>query len=138
MRYRMIIGIMVTFLCIFHGCQRELVDYRNKYVGNWIFNVEIKEVNTDSIGCFSFDTVCFDGVICFGDEPNEILIHYTEENKVQLIVDEEGVLSGFPTHYCEGEFENDNNVYLYLRWGGLGGGITHTVKGEKTDDKQKL
>lgn len=134
MRCHMKIVIIVTvlaFFCFFYGCQRELADYRSRFTGKWAFIVEINVVNTDSIGCYASDTVCFDGVISSGDKPNEILIHYTEENKVQLIVDEEGVLSGFPTHYCAGEFESDNKVHLYLRWGGLGGGITHIVKGEK-------
>ena len=120
---------MFTFLSIFSGCEKK--DYRRKYTGNWTFNVNIREFNVDSFGYVVFDTICFDGTISFGDEPDEILIQYTERNNIQLKIDENGVLSGFPTHYCGGKFENDNKVHLYLRWGGLGGGIEHKVNGEK-------
>ncbi len=125
------IMIMLAFSCFFNSCHRETADYRSKYTGNWNFIVEISEVNTDSIGYFAFDTICFEGVIGLGDDPDGIFIQYTEDNTVVLTVNEDGKLSGFSSHYSTGEFISNNKVHLYLRKGGLGGGIIHVVNGDK-------
>lgn len=125
------IMIMLAFPCFFYSCNREMFDYRSKYTGNWSFIVEISEVNTDSIGYFAYDTICFDGVIGLGDDPDGILIQYTEDNTVVLKVNENGKLSGFSSHYSAGEFISNNKVHLYLRNGGIGGGVIHVVNGDK-------
>lgn len=50
-----------------------------------------------------------------------------------LTIDKENILSNFPSHYCNGKFDGNGKIHLYLRWGGLGGGVTHTVDGEKNE-----
>jgi hypothetical protein len=122
-----LILIVISFAC----CEKEDKDFRDKYIGEWKFNVEITEFNTDSIGYYYHDSLTYAGTITYGDSDNDIEIKYTNDNSITLSLNENGELSNFPTQYCNGNFEGDNKIYLYLRWGGLGGGITHEIDGVK-------
>ena len=118
-------------LIVLLGCEKELFDYRNKFIGDWEFKVERSEINTNSIGYSYHDSLSYSGRIKYGDADDDLFIQYSDENSITLKIDKENQLSDFPTHYCSGEFEGNNKLHLYLRWGGLGGGITHIVDGEK-------
>ncbi|MBE6343979.1 MAG: hypothetical protein E7065_11440 [Lentimicrobiaceae bacterium] len=120
-----------TFLSVLFLLASCKNDIRNKYVGDWQFVVEMKKINTDSIGQFCQDTVCYIGEICKTSNDKEIEIRYTEEHSISLYLDELGKLYGFPTTYCNGKFDNENKIYLYLRWGGLGGNVTHVINGTR-------
>jgi len=121
--------IIILGLLIVIGCEKEPFDYRNKYTGDWNFKVERTEINTDSIGYYYHDSLTYEGQIKYGNNDDEIKIEYSGDNSIILKIDKEGVLSGFPTYYCSGEFIGNDKISLYLRWGGLGGGITHIVDG---------
>lgn len=82
-------------------------------MGDWEFKVERTKFNTDSIGYYEHDSLSCLGEIIYGNS------------------DKEGLLSNFPTHYCSGKFDGNEKLHLYLRWEGLGGGVTHLVYGEK-------
>lgn len=113
------------------GCKKEPFDYRNKFLGDWEFKVERTELNTDSIGYYYHDYFTYVGQIKYGSNDDELLIEYSDDNSIMLKIDKEDVLSNFPTHYCSGEFDGKDRIHLYLKWGGLGGGVTHIVDGEK-------
>lgn len=119
------------FIIIIISCEKKLFDYRNRFIGDWEFKVERSEINTDSIGYYYHDSLTYSGQIKYGSNDDDLLIEYTGENSITLKVDKENVLSNFPTHYCSGEFEGKEKIHLALRWGGLGGGVTHIVEGEK-------
>ena len=119
----------VLFLLFMTNCKKESKDIRNNYVGNWNFEVVRSSFLMDSL--YTVDTVNYLGTISMGNSNNEIKIQYTDENSIILNIDDSGVLSGFPTVYSGGEFSGENKIHLYLRWGGLGGGNTHTVDGVK-------
>ncbi len=126
-----ILSILISVLILVFSCEKENKDYRDNYTGNWDFTVELTEFNIDSIGHYSQDSVFYSGKISIGSAENDIKIQYTESEYITLIIDKSGEISGFPTQYCSGEFENENKLHLYLRWGGLGGNITHIVDGVK-------
>ncbi|MBQ8222960.1 MAG: hypothetical protein IJZ87_06415 [Bacteroidales bacterium] len=106
-------------------------DIRNEYTGNWQFIVEMTKLNIDSIGQFWKDTIFYEGKITDGNSDNELVIQYTEEYSISLNIDDYGILSEFPTVYCNGKFKKYDEIYLYLRWGGVGGSTTHIVNGYK-------
>ena len=123
---------LLFFLClIFVSCKKKPFDFRNKIIGDWEFRVNRSELNTDSLGYHHQDLLTYQGNIKYGSEKDEITIEYTPENSITLKMDKEKQLSGFPTHYSGGHFIGTDSLYLYLRWGGLGGGITHIVEGKK-------
>ncbi len=120
-------------LIIIISCTKKPFDHRNKFIGNWKFKVERTELNTDSIGYYYHDSLTFIGKIKYGNSDNDLLIEYSSDNSIILKIDNENKLYDFPTHYCSGEFDGNDRLHLYLRWGGLGGGVTHIVDGEKND-----
>jgi len=122
---------LLVFIAIIFSCNKKPFDYRNKYIGEWNFKVERTEVNTDSIGYYYHDTISYFGKIKYGEQEDELLFEYTADNSITLKIDKEDELSKFPTHYCGGTFYGSEKVHLYLRWGGLGGGVTHVIDGEK-------
>ncbi|HON21019.1 MAG TPA: hypothetical protein PLW70_06780 [Bacteroidales bacterium] len=120
----------VTIVLVF-SCKKKDTDYRDAYVGTWIFNVHRTVFNSDSIGHYYHDSIHYEGKIAYGELANEILIKYTAENSITLTIGGDGLLSNFPSHYCSGEFLSNNRLHLYLRWGGLGGGMIHQIEGMK-------
>lgn len=120
----------MLIVIFFISCKKEK-DFRDKYIGEWNFNAEISEHNTDSIGYIYHDSLTYAGTITHGVSKNDIVIKYINDKSVTLSLNEDGKLSNFPTQYCNGNFESGNKIYLYLRWGGIGGGITHKIRGVK-------
>ncbi|MGV6861311.1 MAG: hypothetical protein ACWA41_06040 [Putridiphycobacter sp.] len=129
-KYRQIYWLLLG-LVIIVSCTKKPFDYRNKFLGDWEFKVDRKEFNTDSIGYHYHDSLTFLGQIKYGSGDNDLLIEYSGDNSITLKIDKEDELSDFPTLYCNGQFDENDKIHLYLRWGGLGGGITHVVDGEK-------
>lgn len=101
------------------------------FIGNWLFNVHRYEANTDSIGFYSHDSITYLGNIKYITTPNLIQVNYTNQDSIILEVDSLGLLSNFPTSYCSGQIYSNDSIYIYLKWGGLGGGITHVINGNK-------
>lgn len=120
----LILTVITQFL---FSCSKEK-DYRDKYIGNWNFEVRRIEFSGDSI-LFN-DTINYMGNITYGSSDNDIAIQYTEEDVVTLTVDEEGNLDNFPSDLSYGSLEVDS-IFIRLYWGGQGAGITHLVAGER-------
>jgi hypothetical protein len=111
------------------SCEKEK-DYRDKYTGNRDFEVEVNEVNTDSIGHYENYKYNFTGELQ-RHETNALLFIYGQSDSITLSVDETGMLSNFPTQYCSGQFIGADSLHLFLRWGGLGGYNQNIVNGKK-------
>lgn len=107
------------------------VDYRDNYVGQWKFKVEMMSFNINDTSAYSRDTITYNGEIKYGNIKNEVLIEYTSTKSIVLELSENGVLSNFPTHYSNGEFMTYDSLELNLRWGGNGGGTWHWIDGIK-------
>lgn len=129
-KYRKLLLILFGLLVI-ASCKKKPFDHRNKFLGDWEFKVERTEFNTDSTGYYYHDSLTYKGQIKYGSGEDDLLIEYLIDNSITLKIDNENILSEFPTHYCSGEFKENDILYLFLRWGGLGGGITHIVNGKK-------
>lgn len=131
MRYKYTVLLLIIVL-VAGSCKKdEDKDYRHKFTGPWNFYVTRSELNTDSVGYSYKDTIYYNGGIVNGESGNEIQIKYTSEDSITLTVGVNGKLTDFPTVYCSGEFVFMDSLHLYLRWGGLGGGIIHQVEGSR-------
>jgi hypothetical protein len=131
MKSSLIISLVaVIFVC----CSKKTVNQTGSgdlFIGNWLFNVHRYEVNTDSIGFYSHDSITYLGNIKYITIPNLIQVNYTQQDSIVLVVDSLGLLSNFPTPYCSGQIYPNDSIYIYLKWGGLGGGTTHIINGNK-------
>lgn len=131
MKRKSILNVVIfaaLVLMVFIGCGREEVqiDYRDKYTGEWHFDVSISEFNmVDSF--YHEESYHFVGEITLGSAEDEIEIHYLDEKYLTLAVDEEGALSGFNSPYCSGAFDDMQHLDIFIRWGGQGGGGTHEI-----------
>jgi len=115
------------------------VDYRSQWVGDWDFVVKRSKYNVDSIGQQEQDTVYYLGKISIGNAFNQLNIKFTENDSTNLNVSEDGEFSTIPPYYdpLSGKFEGENKIYLYLYWGGQGGGITYIIDGIKKEGCKK-
>jgi len=129
MKKFMIYGLLLIFA--FTACKKKPLDYRNKYMGDWRFDVKKSSYNVVGPGMYEESDEVYDGSIAFGASDSTIVIRYTETNEISVSINVEGKLGAFPTHYCSGEFTDKENLTLFLRWGGLGGGVSHSVTGKK-------
>lgn len=129
-KYKYIYWMLLAMIIIV-SCKKKPFDYRNKFIDDWEFKVERTEFNTDSVGYYHHDSITYSGQIKYGANDDELLIEYSNNSSIVLKIDKENILSNFPTHYCSGSFNGTDKIHLYLRWGGLGGGVTHVVDGLK-------
>ncbi|NEN23744.1 hypothetical protein G3O08_09550 [Cryomorpha ignava] len=126
---------LITFLLFIGGlifltsCGKEVIDHRWKYMGDWEFTVHKSSFNVDSIGSSSQENFTYNGEIVIADCCDKIGIHYGSEDILIAKLDRDGNLYDLPSDHCRGVFDGTDRVHIYLRWGGLGGGISHVVDG---------
>jgi hypothetical protein len=109
------------------------VDFCSQWVGEWEFEVVYSWFIMD-VGS-GRDTIYYLGKISLLDAPNRINIAYAKNFTINLNVHEDGGFYAFPSDLSDyrGSFEGNNKIKLYLRWGGLGGGTSHTINGTKLE-----
>jgi hypothetical protein len=124
----------VTLLLIFGlfitSCEKKLFNYRNKYLGDWEFKVNVYEHNIDSLGSQFNDSFIYQGQIKYGVNDDELLIEYSNDDVITLKINTEGEVTtnlGFGT--CT--FDNNEDVEIHLKWGGMGAFIIHDINGVK-------
>lgn len=108
------------------GCTK---DYRSRYLGCWEFTVDKAKFNM-YVGAEHEPIVVYTGQIRSVDDDG-LKIRYTPGDSIVLKIDEAGKFSGFPSAYCDGNFTDSENLYLYLRWGGIGTGKWHKINAIK-------
>ena len=125
--------LKIIFIFFVSNCEKEKLDYREKYVGNWEFNVTRNEyyIGTIGDGYNKTDTIIYFGKIEYGNSKNEIKATYTKDDVIIFNLNDAGVLSYFVESYGGGKFENNNQISFYYRYGGGGGGGIHRVRGKK-------
>ena len=132
MKHRNFLFVAISsLLLITLSCEKIPFDDRNDYLGDWTFTTKITELNTDSVGYFFQDTILYHGHIEYGDQKNELSIDYYNGTPLIVTLGENGKLEKLPTNYCSGSFSNSSTLNIYLKWGGLGGGVTHQVYGTR-------
>jgi hypothetical protein len=127
------LAIAAMCVTLFSTFNKDKEDYRDKWVGDWDLHIRSESWN-HSIGVFSDTTYYYSGKITFGDASNQLNIRYRENSSIDLSVDENGKFLEFFSDYlhsCDGKFKEDGKLYLYLSWGGMGGGLNETIHGIK-------
>jgi len=131
-RESLIFLFLLNSMLIFFSCgDKEPIDYRDKFLGQWDFEVEIYSFTAGNPPETTSDTRHHTGLISYGTTDNEILIQYLPNSNVTLVVTDTGQLENFPTFYCHGSFEGTEILHMYLRWGGLNTYFSHTIEGRK-------
>ena len=125
------ITAIAAILLIFGGCKKKEIDIRDQYIGDWDFEVVRRNFLVGENGYHKIDTIFYLGKISFGNSNDQLNIKYTENEYIAMIINEDGDLSPIEPSYHFGKFRSSDTIYLYLRWGGMGGGITHTINGTK-------
>jgi hypothetical protein len=115
-KIRLILSVTAILLFFFAGCEK---DIRDKYVGDWDF-VTKEEYHKDRV-IIGIDTIYYTGKISLGNDEHTLIIKYTEEDGINVLIDSEGNLyapttnspstpgSGPPSTGC---FNGENKLYL--------------------------
>lgn len=112
------------------ACKKTPFDDRNKYLGDWTFDVHYHSFMMNEGVLYNYSEA-YSGKIEYGTEKSKIVIKYAKDKNIELVLDKDDILSGFPTHYSSGSFQDKKSLNLYLRWGGLGGAVIHEITGVK-------
>jgi hypothetical protein len=114
--------ILLTLLCT--SCEKELFDYRNKYLGNWQFEISLsREWYTSQRGFFDTTmTTSSSGQVKYGSKENRVLIQ-TASYSVEIAINRNGRVvpeNDMGTNYQEsGQFIGNTGLsyYYYHHWG---------------------
>jgi len=111
----------VAILLLFTGCDKY---HRDRYTGTWDFVTEINSCSFDGSGNFIVEKreiVYYTGAITLGDLENELIIQYTESNKIIAGIGSDG--KTLWTNYDPGPSTpsggfDKNIIQLFLRYPG--------------------
>jgi hypothetical protein len=125
--------IYLIFLClVLHGCKKNIFDYRDKYLGDYVFSVhKIAFYVTDSS---SESTFSYNGKIVYGSGDDGFAIHFAQDNMVEITIYEDGTFNGcICSHYetIRGEFASTKQVSFIYDINGLGSVVNYYVTGCK-------
>jgi len=123
--------VISLLLLAAYACKKHPFDYRNKFLGDYLMQVRLSSFNMAIPGSNWDSVYMYVGELRYGDSNDEVLIVYGNLLSVQLKVTKTGDFSNLPTHYGGGSIINNDSISLYMRWGGLGGGISHAVNGRR-------
>jgi|GEM_PF-722982 len=122
----------LLFSMLLKSCgEKEPADYRDKFLGQWDFEVAIYSFTAGDPPETNSETREYAGSISYGEALDEIIIQYLPNSSVTLVVTKDGQLDNFPTFYCHGGFSGTDSLQLYLRWGGLNTWFSHAIEGLK-------
>lgn len=124
--YLPIIAIYVLFTFI--GCNKHLFDYRNKFLGDYTFNIH--ETGYNTLSNEIVDTMyIYNGKIEYGKNEKNISISFLEALSAEPNLYEDGSIIG---DGVRGEFNSTNKLGFTFSGGGRGNGIAFNITGEKT------
>ncbi len=93
------------------ACNKKPFDYRNKYLGEWAFEVERRSYSMDTSSPGYWDTFFYTGRIDYADAGNALRVHYTPEDTVTVQVEEDGKVTSL-TYLGYGEFSDEKNFQM--------------------------
>ncbi|MDY0217470.1 MAG: hypothetical protein RBS19_11005 [Bacteroidales bacterium] len=102
------LALLIVVLMSHSACKKIPFDHRDKYLGDWTFDVHYHSFTMNEGVLYNYSET-HNGKIEYGKEKSKILIKYAVDKSIELIIDEDGILSGFPTHYCSGSFKDKKN-----------------------------
>jgi hypothetical protein len=115
------------------NCNKVPFDFRNKYIGDWSFEIKASGFNMADSSTFNY-TESYDGEVKYGVADDAVIIKYGDNSTESLDfkIDKRGNLSGFPSsYYGSGEFESRKKLSITITGGGHGGGWTKVINGDK-------
>jgi len=124
------ITAIILIMFLIEGCDK---DYRDRYTGDWDFVTEISYMNS-RLELLDSETVCYSGKIAPGSSESEIIIQYTENDKVTAWIDSNGssIWTDGAIKYPNGWFDKKGTMYLsFLVYLQHDGAIGHTIRGTK-------
>ena len=137
---RQLTALIIPVIFLISGCEKQ-PDFRNKYLGNWIFEIQREEIKDGGV-LVNSDTSIHNGEIKYGDVSDEILLQFQGTNPhspVTLRIDHGGKI--LPKSYSSytsitisytGGFEWNNKLHYHYHLNhGIQTDIYETLTGEK-------
>jgi len=75
---RQLTALIIPVIFLISGCEKQ-PDFRNKYLGNWIFEIQREEIKDGGV-LVNSDTSIHNGEIKYGDVSDEILLQFQGTN----------------------------------------------------------
>lgn len=124
---------MPLIICLLlFGCKKNPFDYRSKFIGNYIFSAHITTFNVYGPGIYTDTTYSYNGNVASSSYNDCVKVYFSENIFVEPIIYEDGTLEGKSYYqYFVGEFESTKKIKFTYFEGGLGGGTTYYISGEK-------
>ena len=108
--------VVAVILLLFSGCKKD--DIRDKYIGDWEFETtKIYYSDFDGNEEVKRDTVYYMGKIILGGLENELIIQYSENDIVSVVLRDEKIYTAFGSvlgKYASGYFTGNNKIFLNL------------------------
>ena len=116
----------LLLLCtLFISCKKELMDYRNKYTGEFTFKVhETHWIGADTTIITLDTTYTNNGIVENGSGDNYVNIQFSKDNALELTIYEDGSLSG---QFVYGYYKNVDNIYIKSFSGAHGCGTNFEI-----------
>ncbi|MCX6230289.1 MAG: hypothetical protein NTZ33_01980 [Bacteroidetes bacterium] len=116
---------LILFCSLFISCKKELMDYRNKFTGDFAFKVhEVRWVGASTYTVLLDTTYNYNGYVENGSDYCSVNIQFSKDNAFELTIYEDGSLSGRNVY---GYYENVDNIYLKVFPSALGGGTNYEI-----------
>jgi len=128
MKHKPITLLLILLLFIvFYGCEKHPFDYRNKFIGDYDFLVNLRTwIPPDSVTETDYN---YSGKISYGSGDDFVKINFLDDKEVDCRLFEDGSLK---VNSIRGEFESTKKLRFITEYGGLGGKATYYVSGKKT------
>jgi len=121
---RLVIALLILTIFVISGCEKQS-DYRNKYLGNWLFEIQRYEIKDGGV-LVNSDTSIHNGEIKNGDVSDEILLQFQGTNPhspVTLRIGQDGKIlpktySSYPSISISytGGFEGNNKLHYHYQF----------------------
>lgn len=104
----------LSLLFIITSCSKtdEDLDYRSPFTGSYHFESTISYFEGAS-NIHELDSINYTRAIMLSSVSNQIIINYSENNSIELILNQDSTLSGFPQCHadlCDGRFNVDKSI----------------------------
>jgi len=124
--------LILTLLCAFTllSCEKKLFDKRNKYCGEW--NFEINRSCTVGGSPSKDTTYQYKGEVFYQkSEDDKIIIDFSSDDQVTFKIDQSGNISNDINYGINGKFQSKKKLSISYYSGGLGGGCNYSITGTK-------
>jgi hypothetical protein len=121
-------------------CEKNPVDFRDSYIGDWQFNVIRTRWNMSWEYTYGYtsitDTIIYNGSIDYGGVDTILRVNYLPESIIGISVNKEGERYYFDTPIFHGSsmFYGKDSVFIWMSIKALGEGVEYNMSGKKHKD----